>query len=76
MKKFIGILLTAALDVYKRQDFIYTSDGALVVRHDFDADGSYYRLEIEPGSNLVMDSNTFQNEKIIYEQTPMTARCV
>lgn len=54
-------------------DFIYTSDGALVVRHDFDTDGSYYRLEIEPGSNLVMDSNTFQNEKIIYEQTPMTA---
>ena len=53
-------------------DFIYTSDGVLVVRHDFDKDGSYYRLEIEPGSNLVMDSNTFQNKKIIYEQTPMT----
>ncbi len=54
-------------------DFVYTSDGALVVRHDFDVDGSYYRLEIEPGSPLVMDSKTFQNEKIIYEQTPMTA---
>ena len=43
-------------------------NGYRVMEADF-----IYRLEIEPGSNLVMDSNTFQNKKIIYEQTPMTA---
>ena len=31
-------------------DFIYTSDGALVVRHDFDKDGSYYRLKSNPAA--------------------------
>ena len=36
-------------------DFTYTSDGTLVMRHDFEEDGSYYRLEIEPEGNLVMD---------------------
>lgn len=54
-------------------DFIYTSDGTLVLRHDFDADGSYYRLEIEPSGNLVMDSKTFVETPAIYEQTPITA---
>ncbi len=54
-------------------DFTYTSDGTLVVRHDFDAGGSYYRLEIKPQGNLVMDTQTYKNQKIIYEQTPLTA---
>ncbi len=54
-------------------DFTYTSDGTLVVRHDFDAGGSYYRLEIKPQGNLVMDTQTYKNKKIVYEQTPMTA---
>lgn len=54
-------------------DFTYTSDGTLVVRHDFDAGGSYYRLEIKPQGNLVMDTQTYKNQKIVYEQTPLTA---
>lgn len=54
-------------------DFTYTSDGTLVLRHDFEVDGSYYRLEIEPAGNLLMDSKTFQSTPIIYEQTPLTA---
>lgn len=54
-------------------DFIYTSDNTLVVRHDFDKDGSYYRLEIRPSGSLEMSSQAFQQNKIIYEQTPMTA---
>ena len=54
-------------------DFTYTSDGTLVVRHDFDAGGSYYRLEIKPQGNPVMDTQTYKNTKIIYEQTPLTA---
>ena len=54
-------------------DFTYTSDGVLVVRHDFEADGSYYRLEIEPNGNLVMDSKTYVETPAVYEQTPMTA---
>ena len=54
-------------------DFTYTSDGTLVVRHDFEADGSYYRLEIEPNGNLVMDSKTYVETPAVYEQTPMTA---
>lgn len=54
-------------------DFIYTSDNVLVVRHDFDKDGSYYRLEIRPSGSDVMSSQKFKQEKIIYEQTPMTA---
>lgn len=54
-------------------DFTYTSDGVLVLRHDFEADGSYYRLEIEPQGNLVMDANTFRNTKAVYTQTPITA---
>ena len=54
-------------------DFTYTSDGTLVLRHDFDADGSYYRLEIEPKGALVMDAKTFTETPIIYEQTPITA---
>ncbi len=55
-------------------DFTYTSDNILVVRHDFEPGGSYYRLEIQPNhSQPVMDSNTFKNTKIIFEQTPLTA---
>lgn len=54
-------------------DFTYTSDGTLVVRHDFEADGSYYRLEIEPSGSLVMDSKTYTSTPAVYEQTPMTA---
>ena len=55
-------------------DFEYTSDGILVIRHDFDEDGSYYRLEQEIIGSAIMDSNTYTNSKIIYEQTPMTAK--
>ncbi|WP_317855471.1 hypothetical protein [Chakrabartyella piscis] len=55
-------------------DFMYTTDGVLVVRHDFDSDGSYYRLEQEiPSEGLVMNSSTYLNSKIVYEQTPMVA---
>ncbi len=54
-------------------DFTYTSDGVLVARHDFEADGSYYRLEQDANTPLVMDGNTYQSSKIIYEQTPLTA---
>lgn len=55
-------------------DFMYTSDGVLVVRHDFDSDGSYYRLEQEiPSEGLVMNSETYYDSKIVYEQTPMVA---
>lgn len=54
-------------------DFTYTSDGILVARHDFEEDGSYYRLEQELNQSLVMDKNTYENSKIIYEQTPLTA---
>ena len=54
-------------------DFVYTSDNTLVVRHDFDTGGSYYRLEIKPKGNPVMDTKTFQDTKIVYEQTPLTA---
>ncbi len=55
-------------------DFVYTSDNVLVVRHDFEPGGSYYRLEIQPNATQpVMDLNTFLNTKIVYEQTPLTA---
>ncbi|WP_312047906.1 glycerophosphodiester phosphodiesterase family protein [Anaerotignum sp.] len=54
-------------------DFTYTSDGVLVARHDFEADGSYYRLEQDAKSPLVMDRNTFQTSKICFDQTPLTA---
>ncbi|WMI81061.1 phosphatidylinositol-specific phospholipase C/glycerophosphodiester phosphodiesterase family protein [Anaerotignum sp. MB30-C6] len=54
-------------------DFTYTSDGVLVARHDFEEDGTYYRLEQDATEPLVMDKDTYQNSKIIYEQTPITA---
>lgn len=54
-------------------DFTYTSDGVLVARHDFEATGSYYRLEQEAVAPLVMDRDTFLNAKIVYDQTPLTA---
>ena len=49
-------------------DFTYTSDGVLAVRHDFEAGGSYYRLEIEPDGPLVMDSQTYREKKAVYER--------
>ena len=54
-------------------DFTYTSDGVLVVCHDFEADGTYYRWELRPKNGLVMDSSTFKENKTVYTQTPMTA---
>jgi len=54
-------------------DFTYTSDGILVARHDFEEDGTYYRLEQDATEPLVMDEKTYENSKIIYEQTPLTA---
>lgn len=54
-------------------DFTYTSDGVLVVRHDFEADGSYYRLEIETTGDVVMDSKTYVETPAIYTQTPLRA---
>ncbi|MBR6541986.1 MAG: hypothetical protein IKT73_02140 [Anaerotignum sp.] len=54
-------------------DFTYTSDGVLVLRHDFEKDGSYARLDIPTDSDKVMDSQTFVNSPIIFEQTPLRA---
>jgi len=54
-------------------DFTYTSDGVLVLRHDFEADGSYARLDIPVSDPLVMDSETYRNSPIIFEQTPLGA---
>ena len=54
-------------------DFTYTSDGVLVVRHDFEKDGSYTRLEIPTGTDKVMDSKTFMETPAIFTQTPMRA---
>lgn len=51
-------------------DFTYTSDGTLVVRHDFEKDGSYYRLEIKPSGSLVMDTKTFTSTPAVYEPDP------
>ena len=54
-------------------DFTYTSDGTLVVRHDFDTGGSYYRLEIKPNGNPVMDTKTYTSTSAVYTLTPLTA---
>ena len=54
-------------------DFTYTSDGILVLRHDFEKDGSYARLDIPTDRDKVMDSQTFMNSPIIFEQTPLRA---
>ena len=54
-------------------DFTYTSDGVLVLRHDFEKDGSYARLEIKTDQDKVMDSQTYLNTPIIFTQTPMRA---
>lgn len=54
-------------------DFTYTSDNVLVVRHDFDTGGSYYRLEIDVDGPAVMDSKTYKEKKAVYELTPITA---
>ena len=54
-------------------DFSLTSDGVVVVRHDFDQD-SYYNLEqqVQNGSTA-MTANRFVNEKINFRYTPLTA---
>jgi len=54
-------------------DFTYTSDGVLVVRHDFEKDGSYTRLEIPTAADKVMDSKTYKETPAIFTLTPMTA---
>lgn len=54
-------------------DFTYTSDGVLVVRHDFEKDGSYARLDIPTTGDVVMDSQTYMNSPIIFTQTPLRA---
>lgn len=54
-------------------DFTYTSDGILVVRHDFEKDGSYTRLEIKTDADKVMDSKTYMETPAIFELTPMRA---
>lgn len=53
-------------------DFTLTSDGFLVVRHDFE-EISYYNLEQVPGEKLVMDHETFMKSKIKYLYTHLDA---
>lgn len=53
-------------------DFMLTSDGKLVVRHDFD-DNSYYNLEQSPGAEYVMDYNAYMSSKIRGLYTPLDA---
>lgn len=53
-------------------DFSMTSDGTLVVRHDFDQD-SYYTLEQKVIGSTDMNSSRYQNEKINFRYTPLTA---
>ncbi|USF28835.1 phosphatidylinositol-specific phospholipase C/glycerophosphodiester phosphodiesterase family protein [Clostridium sp. MD294] len=53
-------------------DFSFTSDGILVVRHDFDQD-SYYNLEQKVNGSTEMNSSRFSNEKINFRYTPITA---
>ena len=43
-------------------DFNFTSDGILVVRHDFDQD-SYYNLEQKVNGSTQMNSSRFSSEK-------------
>ncbi len=61
-------------DGYKvmEADFSLTSDGTLVVRHDFDQD-SYYNLEQIVNGSTEMNVNRFSNEKINFRYTPLTA---
>lgn len=54
-------------------DFTYTSDGVLVLRHDFEKNGSYARLDIPTTGDVVMDSETYMNSPIIFTQTPLRA---
>ncbi len=53
-------------------DFNFTSDGILVVRHDFDQD-SYYNLEQKVNGSTQMNSSRFSSEKINFRYTPITA---
>lgn len=61
-------------DGYKvmEADFSLTSDGTLVVRHDFDQD-SYYNLEQTVNGSTEMSAGRFSNEKINFRYTPITA---
>lgn len=55
-------------------DFSVTSDGALVVRHDFDQD-SYYTLEqVVKNGSTQMDLARYISEKICFRYTPLTAK--
>lgn len=53
-------------------DFSLTSDGIVVVRHDFDQD-SYYNLEQRVNGSTEMNSSRFSSEKINFRYTPITA---
>lgn len=53
-------------------DFSMTSDGVLVLRHDFDQD-SYYQLEQAVRGNIVMSAADYKNQKINFRYTPLTA---
>lgn len=55
-------------------DFSKTSDGTLVVRHDFEQD-SYYTLEQTVlNQNTAMDLARYISEKICFKYTPLTAK--
>ncbi len=53
-------------------DFSTTSDGTLVVRHDFDQD-SYYNLEQKVVGSTAMPIDRYLTEKINFRYTPLTA---
>jgi glycerophosphoryl diester phosphodiesterase len=53
-------------------DFSMTSDGTLVVRHDFDQD-SYYTLEQKVVGGTAMTIDRYLTEKINFRYTPLTA---
>ena len=57
-------------DGYKvmEADFSLTSDGTLVVRHDFDQD-SYYNLEQTVNGSTEMSAGRFSSEKINFRYT-------
>lgn len=54
-------------------DFAMTSDGTVVVRHDFEQD-SYYQLEQKVNGPTQMSSTRYVNEKINFRYTPLTAK--
>jgi len=54
-------------------DFSITKDGALVVRHDFDQNSYYIAEQKVLGGSTEMTLERFQNEKINYRYTSLTA---